>query len=127
MYRFLFPCAGPDAPASRSGATRTAESNIVWESWHVKGENSSICPKSIFGQLPRNGQFCPSWHGEISREGNRDVENATWPQLPEFLDRLESLGIEFRQEFPGDLVAVRRSEALSQLIAQIIEGDIELP
>lgn len=55
------------------------------------------------------------------------MENATWPQLPEFLDRLESLGIEFRQEFPGDLVAVRRSEALSQLIAQIIEGDIELP
>jgi hypothetical protein len=93
----------------------------VWESWHVKGENSSICPKSIFGQLTRNGQFCPSWHGEISREGIRDVENAALPQLPEFLDRRESLGIEFRPDFPGDLVVVRRSEAVSQLIAQIIE------
>jgi hypothetical protein len=49
------------------------------------------------------------------------VENAALPQLPEFLDRLESLGIEFRPDFPGDLVVVRRSEAVSQLIAQIIE------
>ena len=55
------------------------------------------------------------------------MENAALPQLPEFLDRLESLEIEFRQELPEDLVVLRRSEALSQLIAQIIEGDIELP
>jgi len=94
----------------------------VWESWHVKGENSSICPKSIFGQLTQHGQFCPSWHGEISREGIRDVENATLPQLPEFLDRLESLGIEFRQDFPEDLVVVSRSEVVSQVVSQTIEG-----
>jgi hypothetical protein len=122
VYRFLIHCTGPDAPASRSGAARTAESNIVWESWHVKGENSSICPKGISGQLTRHGQFCPSWHGEISREGIRDVGNATLPRLPEFLDWQGSLGIEFRPDFPEDLVVVNRSEVVSQLIAQTIEG-----
>jgi len=50
------------------------------------------------------------------------VENATLPQLPEFLDRLESLGIEFRQDFPEDLVVVSRSEVVSQVVSQTIEG-----
>ncbi len=44
-----------------------------------------------------------------------DVENAALPRLPEFLDRLESLGIEFRQEFPDDVVIVRRGEAIGSL------------
>jgi peptidoglycan/xylan/chitin deacetylase (PgdA/CDA1 family) len=42
-----------------------------------------------------------------------DVENASLPRLPEFLDRLESLGVEFRQDFPVDVVMTRRGEVVS--------------
>jgi hypothetical protein len=49
-----------------------------------------------------------------------DVENAALPRLPEFLDRLDSLGIEFRQDFPDDVVITRRGDMISPLIPQII-------
>jgi peptidoglycan/xylan/chitin deacetylase (PgdA/CDA1 family) len=48
-----------------------------------------------------------------------DVENASVPRLPEFLDRLNSLGIEFRQDFPDDVVITRRGEPVSPLASQI--------
>ena len=48
-----------------------------------------------------------------------DVENAALPRLPEFLDRLNSLGVEFRQEFPEDVLATRRGVAVALLAAQI--------
>lgn len=50
-----------------------------------------------------------------------DVENAALPRLPELLDRLESLGIEFRQDFPEDAVFMRRGEVVSPLISQIVK------
>jgi hypothetical protein len=48
-----------------------------------------------------------------------DVENAVLPRLPEFLDRLQSLGVEFRQEFPEDVVAMRHGVPVAPLAAQI--------
>jgi peptidoglycan-N-acetylglucosamine deacetylase len=48
-----------------------------------------------------------------------DVENACLLRLSEFLDRLESKGIEFRQDFPDDVVAMRRGEPVSSIISQI--------
>ena len=50
-----------------------------------------------------------------------DVENAALPRLPEFLDRLDSLGIEFRQDFPDDVVITRRGELVSPLTSQITQ------
>ena len=50
-----------------------------------------------------------------------DVENAALPRLPEFLDRLDSLGIEFRQDFPDDVVITRRGELVSPLTSQIMK------
>jgi peptidoglycan/xylan/chitin deacetylase (PgdA/CDA1 family) len=50
-----------------------------------------------------------------------DVEHAALPRLSEFLDRLESLGIEFRQDFPDDVVITRRGELVSPLISQIMK------
>jgi peptidoglycan-N-acetylglucosamine deacetylase len=49
-----------------------------------------------------------------------DVENASLPRLPEFLDRLNSLGVEFRQDFPEDVVITRRGELVSSLTSQIM-------
>jgi peptidoglycan/xylan/chitin deacetylase (PgdA/CDA1 family) len=49
-----------------------------------------------------------------------DVENASLPRIPEFLDRLDSLGIEFRQDFPDDVVVTRRGELVSPLSFQIV-------
>jgi len=49
-----------------------------------------------------------------------DVENASLPRLPEFLDRLNSMGVEFRQDFPEDAVVIRRGEAISPLTSQIM-------
>jgi peptidoglycan/xylan/chitin deacetylase (PgdA/CDA1 family) len=48
-----------------------------------------------------------------------DVENASLPRLPEFLDRLDSLGMEFRQDYPEDVVMTRRGELVSPLTSQI--------
>lgn len=48
-----------------------------------------------------------------------DVENAALPRLPEFLDRLDSLGVEFRQDFPDDVVITRRGELVSSFASQI--------
>ncbi len=48
-----------------------------------------------------------------------DVENAALPRLAEFLDRLETRGVEFRQDFSGDVVIVRRGELVSPLVSQI--------
>jgi peptidoglycan-N-acetylglucosamine deacetylase len=49
-----------------------------------------------------------------------DVENAALPRLPELLDRLDALGVEFRQDFPGDVVMTRRGELVSPLISKIM-------
>jgi peptidoglycan/xylan/chitin deacetylase (PgdA/CDA1 family) len=49
-----------------------------------------------------------------------DVENAVLPRLPGFLDRLGSMGIEFRQDFPDDVVITRRGELVSPLATQIV-------
>jgi peptidoglycan/xylan/chitin deacetylase (PgdA/CDA1 family) len=48
-----------------------------------------------------------------------DVENASLPRLPEFLDRLESLGVEFRQDFPEDVVMTRQGELASSRVSEI--------
>ena len=50
-----------------------------------------------------------------------DVENASLPRLPEFLDRLDLRGIEFRQDFPDDVVVTRRGEVVSPLASQIMK------
>ena len=49
-----------------------------------------------------------------------DVENAALPGLPEFLDRLDSMGVEFRQDFPDEVVMTRRGELSSRLTPQLI-------
>jgi peptidoglycan/xylan/chitin deacetylase (PgdA/CDA1 family) len=48
-----------------------------------------------------------------------DVYNAALPRLPEFLDRLDSLGLEFRQDFPDDVIITRGGEVISPLTPQI--------
>jgi peptidoglycan/xylan/chitin deacetylase (PgdA/CDA1 family) len=49
-----------------------------------------------------------------------DVENASLPRLPEFLDRLDSLGVEFRQDLPEDVIITRRGEVISSHTSQIM-------
>jgi len=49
-----------------------------------------------------------------------DVENAALPRLPEFLDRLNSMGVEFRQDFPGDVVIVRAGELVNSQASKIV-------
>jgi peptidoglycan-N-acetylglucosamine deacetylase len=49
-----------------------------------------------------------------------DVENASLPRLPEFLDRLNSLDVEYRQDFPDDVAITRRGEVISPLALQIM-------
>jgi peptidoglycan/xylan/chitin deacetylase (PgdA/CDA1 family) len=50
-----------------------------------------------------------------------DVENAALPLLPEFLDGLDASGVEFRQDFPDDVVITRRGELVSPLASQIVK------
>jgi peptidoglycan/xylan/chitin deacetylase (PgdA/CDA1 family) len=39
-----------------------------------------------------------------------DIQNAALLRLPEFLRRMEDMGVEFRQDFPDDVVVMRRGE-----------------
>jgi peptidoglycan/xylan/chitin deacetylase (PgdA/CDA1 family) len=48
-----------------------------------------------------------------------DVKNACLPRLSEFLDRADAFGAEFCQDFPDDVVMMRRGEPVSPLISQI--------
>jgi peptidoglycan-N-acetylglucosamine deacetylase len=48
-----------------------------------------------------------------------DVKSACLPRLSEFLDRADSFGVEFRQDFPDDVVMMRRGDPVSPLISQI--------
>jgi peptidoglycan/xylan/chitin deacetylase (PgdA/CDA1 family) len=48
-----------------------------------------------------------------------DIENASLPRLDEFLDRLGSMNVEFRQDFPDDVVMLRRGELMSPLLSKI--------
>ena len=50
-----------------------------------------------------------------------DVENACLERLPEFLERLASIGTEFRQDFPDDVVVTRKGEVISPLVSQIMK------
>lgn len=49
-----------------------------------------------------------------------DVENASLPRLPEFLDRLDSLGVDFRQDFPDDVLITNRGEMASPHASKIV-------
>jgi peptidoglycan/xylan/chitin deacetylase (PgdA/CDA1 family) len=49
-----------------------------------------------------------------------DVENGALARLPEFLDRLEALGVQFRQDFPEDVVVMKRGEPASARLSQIV-------
>jgi peptidoglycan/xylan/chitin deacetylase (PgdA/CDA1 family) len=50
-----------------------------------------------------------------------DVENAALPRLPEFLDRLDSMGIEFRQDFPDDVMMTIRGKLVASFASEIIK------
>jgi peptidoglycan-N-acetylglucosamine deacetylase len=54
-----------------------------------------------------------------------DVQNAALPRLPEFLDRLDSLGVAFRQDFPEEVVMTRRGEVISPLLSQIVSDRMD--
>ena len=49
-----------------------------------------------------------------------DVQDAALRRLPEFLDRLDSLGVAFRQDFPEEVVMIRRGEVISPHLPQIV-------
>jgi peptidoglycan/xylan/chitin deacetylase (PgdA/CDA1 family) len=48
-----------------------------------------------------------------------DIEHASLPRLDEFLGRLASMNVEFRQDFPDDVVMLRRGELMSPLLSKI--------
>lgn len=49
-----------------------------------------------------------------------DVENGCLPRLAEFLEQLQKLGVEFRQDFPDDVVMIRRGALVSPFTSQIV-------
>ena len=49
-----------------------------------------------------------------------DVENAVLPRLPEFLDLLGSLGLEFRQDFPDDVVVTKQGQLVFSRISEVV-------
>jgi hypothetical protein len=51
-----------------------------------------------------------------------DIQNAALPRLPEFLRRLEDgdMEVEFRQDFPENVVLMRRGELLFPDVSSIV-------
>jgi len=52
-----------------------------------------------------------------------DVQNAALPRLPEFLDRLETISVEFRQDFPDDVVVARDGQLMFPLASKVASQD----
>ena len=52
-----------------------------------------------------------------------DVKNSCLPRLSEFLDRADAFGIEFRQDFPDDVVMMRRGEPVFSSFHEL-RGDL---
>ncbi len=48
-----------------------------------------------------------------------DVKDGCLPRLSELLDRLDSLGVEYRQDFPKDVILIQRGKLMSPLISEI--------
>jgi peptidoglycan/xylan/chitin deacetylase (PgdA/CDA1 family) len=48
-----------------------------------------------------------------------DIENASLAHLSEFLDRLASMRVVFCQDFPQDVIAVRRGEVVHSVASKI--------
>ena len=57
--------------------------------------------------------------GDWTTVALHDIENAALPRLAEFLDRLCTVEVEFRQEFPDDVVVMKRGELNSAVASQI--------
>lgn len=88
------------------------------------GKYTCVLWSSVPGDWKDQGGWVDRCISEIGRRDwtavvLHDVENASLPRLPEFLDRLDSMGIEFRQDFPEDVVMTRRGELVSSLASQI--------
>jgi peptidoglycan-N-acetylglucosamine deacetylase len=49
-----------------------------------------------------------------------DLQNAALARLSEFLDRLEEMGVEFRQDFPEDVMVTRRGELLFRDVSGLV-------
>lgn len=49
-----------------------------------------------------------------------DIENAALPRLPEFLDRLGRSNVELPQDFPQEVVVVRRGEVMPSVASRIL-------
>jgi len=49
-----------------------------------------------------------------------DIQNAALARLPEFLDRLEDISVEIRQDFPDDVIVTRRGELLFPTVSSIV-------
>jgi peptidoglycan/xylan/chitin deacetylase (PgdA/CDA1 family) len=49
-----------------------------------------------------------------------DIENASLARLPDFLDRLNRQGVEWRQDFADDVIVLRRGQIMSPLAVQIV-------
>jgi peptidoglycan/xylan/chitin deacetylase (PgdA/CDA1 family) len=49
-----------------------------------------------------------------------DIENAALGRLPEFLNRLEEMAVELRQDFPEDVVVTRRGDLLRPDVSAIV-------
>jgi len=49
-----------------------------------------------------------------------DIPNAALRRLPELLSRLEDMGVEFRQDFPDDVVVMRNGELLFPEVSSIV-------
>jgi peptidoglycan-N-acetylglucosamine deacetylase len=83
----------------------------------------------LWSSVPRDWKYQGGWVARCLQEVAErewtvvvlhDVENAALPRLPEFLDGLENLGVEFRQDFPEDVVITRRGEVVSGLASTIM-------
>jgi peptidoglycan/xylan/chitin deacetylase (PgdA/CDA1 family) len=51
-----------------------------------------------------------------------DITNAALPRLPELLDRLEAMGVEFVQDFPPETILTDGGEVVNLNPAHVIDG-----
>jgi hypothetical protein len=92
---------------------RTAVSTIVREVRLVKYEKERFAPK-VYRQDSSLAGFLGIRTGPPARQCMKKPGGAA-------LDRVESFGVEFRQDFFDDVVITRRGEIVSPLALQIVK------
>jgi peptidoglycan-N-acetylglucosamine deacetylase len=89
------------------------------------GKYTCVLWSSVPGDWKDQGGWVNRCVGEVAARDwtvvvLHDIQNAALSRLPELLGRMEDMGVEFRQDFPDEVVVTKRGELLFPNVSTIV-------